>query len=69
MLVVFNLVRKVIRFIDNITLDENIGRSPSRVFNYVVNGVTERFVEVWTSLTKIRIEGRHLGVFSFSLVH
>ena len=54
MLVVFGLVREVARLIDDITLDEDIGRPPSRVFNYVVNGATEWFVKVWTSLTKTK---------------
>ena len=46
MLVVFGLVREVTRLIDDITLDKNIGRSPSRVFNYVVYSATEWFVKV-----------------------
>ena len=54
MLVVFGLVREVARLIDDITLDENIGRPPSWVFDYVVNGATEWFVKVWTSLTNIK---------------
>ena len=54
MLVVFGLVCEVAGFIDDIALDKNIGRSPVWVFNYVINGATERFVKVWTSLTNIK---------------
>ena len=62
-MVVFGLVREVAWFIDDIALNENIGRSPSRVFDYVVNGATEWFVKVWTSLTRKKKSRRDLFLF------
>lgn len=48
------LVAKVARLIDNITFDQNIGWSPRRIQNYVVNCLTERFVDVEISLTILK---------------
>ena len=45
------LVAKVARFIDDTTFDQDIGRSPRRVQNYVVNRLTEGFVKAEISLT------------------
>lgn len=52
LLVVIALVAEVARSIDDTTFSQNIGRSPRRIQNYVVNRLTERFVKVEISFTR-----------------